>query len=157
MGQIDTGAGIGEKFLIHSVSSPGIVIILCLDRALVPGFIAAVADIGSLLYLFAGFPFKTRTDIVASMAGTAEGITEDELAAGIGLPAVVAMDAEVVGIVKTAPVPCIYNAMLPNLLGDGGRIFAEIFGNFPKGFPFVKRLLNVLAVSQRKMFVIARY
>lgn len=139
------------------MSSPGIVIILCLDCALVPGFIAAIADIRSFLYLFAGFPFKTRTDIVTSMAGAADGITEDELAAGIGLPAVVAMDAEVVGIVKTAPVPCIYNAVLRNLLGDGGRVFAEIFGDFPKGFPFVKRLLNVLAVSQRKVFVIARY
>lgn len=84
------------------------------------------------------------------MAGAAEGITEDEPAAGIRLPAVAAMDAEVVGIVKTAPVPCIYNAELRNLLGNGGRVFAETFGDFPKGFPFVKRLLNVLAVSQRK-------
>ena len=116
----------------------GIVIILCLDRALVSGPITAITDIRSLLYLLAGFPFKTWADIVTSMAGTAKGITDDELVAGVGLLTAETVDAEVVGIVKTAPVPCVYNAVLPNLFGDSGRVFAEIFGDFPKGFPFIQ-------------------
>lgn len=122
-----------------------------------PGPVAAIADIRSLLDLPAGFPFKTRADIVTSMAGAAKGVTDDEFTAGIDLLAVVTVNAEVIGVIKTAPVPGVSNAVFPNLFGDGGRIFAQVFGNFPKGFPFVQRLLNVLAVSQRKVFVIARY
>lgn len=154
--QVNTGTGIREKFLIHSVCGVSIIIILCLDGALVPGLITAIADIRSLLYLPAGFPFKPRADIVAPMAGTAKSIADNKLVAGVGLFTMVAMDTEVVGIVKTAPVPCVYNTMFPNLFGDGGGIFAEIFGNFSEGFPFIKRFFNVLAVSQRKMFVVTR-
>ena len=47
------------EFLIHSVSRPGIVIILCLDCALASGLIAAIADIGGFLHAFAGFPLTS--------------------------------------------------------------------------------------------------
>ena len=142
--------------MIHSVCGTGIVIILSLNRTLVSLLITAIADIRSFLYLLAGLSFKARADVVASTAGTAKGITDDELVASVGLLTTEAMDTKVVGIVKTAPVPCVYNTMLPNLFGDSGRIFAEIFGNFPKGFAFIKRFFNVLSVSQRKMFVVTR-
>ena len=99
----------------------GIVIILSLNRTLVSLLITAIADIRSFLNLLAGFSFKAGADVVASMAGTAKGITDDELVASVGLLTTEAMETKVVGIVKTAPVPSVYNTMLPNLFGDSGK------------------------------------
>ena len=84
-----------------------------------PWFTAAIADVRSLFYLTAVFAFKTAADVVAAMAGTAQSVTDDQLVTGIRFPASVSVDTEVVGIIKTSAVPCVNNAVLPNLFGDG--------------------------------------
>ena len=97
----------------------GVVVILRLDRTLVSGFGTAVADERSFFYSRAMFPFETATNAVAAMTGAASGITDDQLVAGICLFAGEPVDAEVVRVVETAPVPRIDTAMLPDFSGDG--------------------------------------
>ena len=69
--EINSGAGRGKKFLIMSLGGFGIVIILCMDGAFMPWFIAAIADKRSLLDLAAVLPFKFRADVITSVAGAA--------------------------------------------------------------------------------------
>ena len=65
------------------------------------------------------FAFKTAADVVAAVAGTAEGIADDQLVTGIRFPAFVSVDTEVVGIIKTPAVEGVNNTVFPNLFGDG--------------------------------------
>lgn len=108
-----------KEFFVVTVGGFGIVIIFGLYGTHVPWFTAAIADIGSILNLAAVFPFKAAADIVAAMAGAAQGVTDDQLTAGVGFPASVPVDTEVVGIVKTAVVPRVHNAVFSNLFEDG--------------------------------------
>ena len=84
-----------------------------------PRFAATVADVRSLFNLTAVFAFKADADVVAAVAGAAQGITDDQLVTGIRFPASVSVNTEVVGVIKTAVVPCINNAVFPDLFGDG--------------------------------------
>ena len=84
-----------------------------------PRLTAAIADVRSLFYLVTEFTFKAAADAVATMAGTAQSVTDNQLAAGIRFPASVSVDAEVVGIIKTPAVEGVNNAVFPNLFGDG--------------------------------------
>lgn len=95
----------GKAFRIHPVGRNGIVIILGGDGAFVPGLVTAIADIRSLMDPSALFPFKITAGCIASTAGAARDVTEKESLTGIGFPAPEAMDAEVVRVIKTAPVP----------------------------------------------------
>ena len=79
-----------------------------------PRFTAAIADVGGLFYLVTVLALKTAADAVATMAGTAQSVTDNQLAAGIRFPASVSVDAEVVGIVKASVVPCVDSAVVPN-------------------------------------------
>jgi len=118
---------------------------------------AAVTDIGSPFDPAAVFRFKIRTDIVADVAGTAQGVTDNQLPAGVLFPAFESADTEVIGIIKTAPVPCINNAVAQDLFRDGGGILAEILCDLTKGKLAVKRLFNKLPVFQGKMFMVSGY
>lgn len=97
-------------------------------------FITAIADIRSFLYLSAGLPFKTGVDIVTFMVGAVKCIIDEEFVVDIGLFTMVAMDAEVVGIVKTASVSGIYNEVFSDRIEDGRRCFAERVGYFLEGY-----------------------
>ncbi len=91
--------------------------------------IASVADIGSPIQTITAFRLKARTDLVALVAGTAGRITDDQLVAGVFLLAPETMDAEVVRVVKTAPIPGVDLSVATDLLRDRGRILAEITCN----------------------------
>lgn len=49
--------------------------------------------------------------MITLVAGTVQGITEDDLVTGISFLTVEPVDAEVIGIVEAAPVPSILNAV----------------------------------------------
>ena len=156
-GKINTGSGIGKQFLILSLGRFSIVIVFCVDRASVPWLLTAIADIGSFLNMRTVFPLKAWTDVVASVTGTAESVANDHLSAGIGLFAVVAVDTEVIGVIKAAPVPGIHNSAFPDFFGDRGGIFAEETGNLAKRLMVVKSLFNIFTVFEGKMFFVSRY
>ncbi len=80
----------------------GIVIVFGLYGTGMPWLTAAIADVRGLFYLVTVFPFKTAADAVAAMAGTAQSVTDNQLVAGIGFPAFVFVDTEVVWLCRTS-------------------------------------------------------
>ena len=135
----------------------GVVVVLCLDRTLVPCLWAAIADKRRLFDPLAVFPLKITADVVAAMTGPASGVTDEELVAGVCLSAGKSVDAEVVRIVETSAVPGIDGAVFPDFSGDSGRILAEVFCNVPEGLSFIQAFFDVRSVFKRKVFVISRY
>lgn len=85
---------------------------------------AAITDKGSLVKPAAGFFLKPGAHYVTFMAGTAQGITDDDLLTYICLFAVESVDTKVIRIIKAFLVPDVLDAMQFDLLGDGGGIFA---------------------------------
>lgn len=63
------------------------------------------------------------------MAGAALRIADNQLAAGVFLFTMIAMDAEVIRVVKAASVPGIDLSVPKDFLGNGSRILTEITGN----------------------------
>lgn len=104
----------------------GIVIILSGDRAFVPGLVTAVADIRSLINPSALFPFKITAENITAAAGVARDVTEEDLLTGIDFPTPEAMDAKVVRVIRTAPVLGVWYPVFKDLIGNVGRVFAEI-------------------------------
>ena len=84
-------------------------IVIIFDRylALITGYRAAITDKRGFVYMTAFLALKAVTYIVAYMTGAAVSVTDDELAAGIRFFTAEPVDAEVIGIGKTAPVPCV--------------------------------------------------
>ena len=77
--------------------------------------------------------------------------------ADVGSFAPKAMNAEVVGVGKTALIPGIGAAVKAHLFGDGGRIFAKELGDVLERETLVKGFLDVYPVIQRKVFLVTRY
>lgn len=140
---------------VMSVRRGGIVVILGMDRASVPGLVAAVAHERGLFNPWAAFPFETRADAVALMARSAQGVANDELAAGVGFLTAVTVNAEVIRIVEAAAVPGVNGSVFPDLPGNGGRILAEVPGDFAERSAFVEGLFDELPVIESKMLVVA--
>ena len=85
-----------------------------MDRTAMTFFLTSIADIWCFLDLPAGFPFKAGAYTVAFMAGTAEGIADDQLATCVRFFTVIPVDTEVVRIVETSSVPRIYDPAFPD-------------------------------------------
>ena len=81
-----------------------------------PGLITAVADIGRVFHPLTAFAFETGTDAVAFVAGTALCITDDQLVTGIRLFAAIAMNTEIIRVIKAAPVPGIDSSVPKDFL-----------------------------------------
>lgn len=128
----DTGAGIRKEFPVLSVSEFSIIAVFVGNGTVVYGFRASIADIGRLIEAVTAFPYKVRAGLVAGGTGSTFYITEDELAAHIRFPAVIAVDAEVMGIIENAFMVPVAEAVGSDLLGDGSRILTEIFGDLLK-------------------------
>ena len=155
--QADAGTGILQTFPVLSVSKLSIIAVLMSDGAVVnrPG--TAVADIRSLIKPAAAFPAEVRTGLVAGRTGGAFAAAQDNPAAYIGLSAVIAVYAEVVGIEKSAFVVPVAEAVVSDLFGDGGRIFAEESGDILKGASLVQGSFDVPAVIKGEMFLVSWY
>ena len=74
--------------------------------------VASIADERGFLYFLAGFLFKAGTYRVAFETGTAIGITDDYLIAGIHLFTVKTVYAEVVRVIEAAFVVCIRDTVV---------------------------------------------
>ena len=133
LGQGDAGTGLLQTFPILSVSELSVIAVLMGDGAVAGRLGAAVADIRGLIKPVAAFPAEVRAGLVTGRAGGTFDVTQNDLAAYIGLSAVIAVYAEVVGIVKSAFVVPVAEAVVSDLFGDGGRILAEESGDVLKG------------------------
>lgn len=142
-GQVNAGSGGCTEFFVKPLCSFGVIIIFGLYGAFVPWFFTAIANERSLLNPAAMFPFKTAADIVAFVAGSAFGIANDKLSAGICLLAMVAVSTKIIGVNKTAAVPCIDGSVPPYFFRDRGRVFAEIFGDLTERLSFIKAIFNI--------------
>ena len=60
----------------------------------------------------------------------------------------VTVNAEVVGVIETSPVPGVYNPVAPDLFGDGGRILAKVLCYFAEGLSLIEASLDVDSVFQ---------
>ena len=116
---------------------------------------ASVADVRGPVKAGAAFPLKVRAGLVAGGAGGALHAAEDDLAADVGLPAVITVDAEVVGIVEGALVVPVGEAVGPDFLGDGGRILAQEPCDILERSSLIQFIFNVDTVIKGKMFLVA--
>jgi hypothetical protein len=119
------------------VGSGGIVVILERDRACMYGLITSITDKRCFANASALFKFKAVTNFITGMAGAAKGITENEFFTSVFLATLKPVDAKVVWIIKTTPVPRICNSVFKHLIRNGRWIFAEVFGDRSEGFIFV--------------------
>ena len=129
---VDTRAGIMKTLPVFPVSKPCIITVFMGDGTVVYGFGTSVTDIGSLVKTAAALLYKVRAGLVAGRTGGAFHLTEDDLMTHICLSAMVAVDTEVMGVIKGAFMIPVTKAVGPDLLGDGGRVFTEIFGDLLK-------------------------
>ena len=154
--KVDALPGRRAELLVKALCDLGVVVILGLYGAEVPGPVAAVADVGCAVDPVAAFPFKAFADGIALMAGTARGIADDDLVAGIHLFTTKAVDAEVIRVVEASPVPDVDTPVKADLFGDRGRILAEEAGNIPEGQAGIEAVLDVEPVMDSKVFVVSR-
>ena len=96
------------------------------DGAMIYGFRASITDIRCPIETDTAFSYKVRTGLVTGRTGSALHIAEDDLTAYIGLPAAVAVDTEVVGVIESAFMVPVTEPVCPDLFGDGGRVFAQV-------------------------------
>lgn len=111
-------------------------------------YAVAIAYERCLLNLTAMFPFKTAANVVAFVAGSAFGITDDKLSAGIDLFSVEAVGTKIIRVIKTASVPCIDGSVPPYFFGNSRGIFAEIFGDLMERLSLIKAIFNIDPVIQ---------
>lgn len=117
----------------------------------------AITHIRSVLNLSALFLLKAGTDVVAFEAGATVSVTDNDFAASIHLFTVIAMDAEVMGIVKAPAMEGVYDPMIPDLFRDSRGIFAEVLGNLTERFLFIKGFFDVLPILECQVFMVSRY
>lgn len=156
-GHVDSVSAAGKKFTVFPVSKTGIIDILMCDGAFVECLVAAVTDIWGFIQAYAPFPDKIPAGLVASRAGSTFDAAEDDLAAGIGFVAVVSMDTEVFGIIKSAFVVPVAEAVFFYLFRDGGRILAQEAADVLERHPLRKCFLNVKPVFEGEVFLVSRY
>lgn len=98
--------------------------------------VATIADIRGFIKSATAFPLKIGAGLVKGRARSAFDTADENLPTGIGLFAVIAMDAEV--------------------FRDGSRIFAQVFSHIFEGTAFIQGVFNVYTVFKGKMFLVAR-
>lgn len=116
--------------------------------------IAAIADIRGFVQSVIAFLFKIGACLVTGGAGSAFDTTENDLATGIGFSAVITVDTEVLGIVKSTLMILVRKTMCFHFFRDGSRIFAQVFGNVLEGRAFIQRVFNMYTVFKGKMFLV---
>lgn len=150
-------SGRGEGFFVFTVCKTGIVYILVCDGAFMDRLVTAIADIRSFIQTVTAFADKIPASLVAGRTGGAFDATKDDPATNICLPAVISVDAEVVGIVESTLVKPVAEPVLFDLFRNGRGIFTEEACNVFKGRSSRKRFFNKKPVLQGEVFVIARY
>ena len=100
-GHVNTCSRIPEFFPVFPVSEPGVIRVFVGNRAVIDFFRTAVADIGSPVKPYAVLFFKVSAGLVAGRTGCAFDSAQDNLSAGVSLLTVIAVDAEVFGIIES--------------------------------------------------------
>lgn len=99
---------------------------------------------------------KILTGLIASGAGGTFHTAQDDLAAGIGLSAVIAVDAEILSIIKDAFMIPVRETVSLNLFGDSGGVLAQEPRDNLKRSTFVQFVFNIDTVIECEMFLVAR-
>ena len=94
---------------------------------------ASIANIRSLVQTTASFLFKVFASLVACRTGSTFHTAKNDFAAGIGFLTMIAMDTEVLSIIKSTLVIPVRQPLSLCLFLDGGRILTQELGNILKG------------------------
>lgn len=119
---VNSGAWVAEFFTVLPVRKSGIIFIFVCDSTVVDFLVATIADIRGFIKSAAAFPLKIGAGLVAGRARSAFDTTNENLSTGIGLFAVIAMDAEVLCIVKSTFIVPVRQTMCLDFFRDGSRI-----------------------------------
>ena len=118
------------------------------------GFLTAVADVGSPVETAALLFDERMTHLIAFDAGSAFRVAEDDLTADIGLTTAKASGTEIMRVVEDPFGVHIIHPVEPDLFGDRSGIFTEESGDVLKGTSLLQRILDILSVSEGKVFLI---
>ena len=127
------------------------------NSAVVDLFGASVADIRGFVQASTAFFFEVLAGLIAGGARSAFDTAEDDLAADIGLFAVIPMDTEILSIIKGAFVIPVRQAMGLYFLGNSRGILAQETSDILKGSAFVKLVFDVDTVLEGKVFLVTGY
>lgn len=153
-GEIDSLSGRRAKFLIFMLCKAGIVNIFMGNGTAAEGFPTTVADAGSPVETSALLFDKRRTHLTTFDAGSAFRVTEDDLTANIGFTTAEASGTEVVRVVENPSGMYIIHPVEPDLFGDGIGGLTKESGDVFKRTSLLQRILDILSVSESKMFLI---
>lgn len=148
LGHTDTGTGLFKAFPIFAVSKSGIVSVLMCDGTVGNLLVTAIADIRSFIEPAAAFLFKIGTGLVAGRTGSTLDTTKKNLPTGVCLFAMVTVHTKVFGIVKSAFVIPVGQAVCLHLFGDGSGILTEEACDILKRSTFGKLILDVNTIIQ---------
>ena len=115
---VETGTRIRQGGAICPIGILGEIVVFVSNGAFMLWFVAAITDIGCFIKPLTLLLFKVFTGLVTCGAGCAFNTTNNNLAAGICLPAVITMNAEVLSIVEAASVKPIRPTPIPYFFGD---------------------------------------
>ena len=96
------------------------------------------------------FTLKIRAGFITGRTGSTFDATQKDLAASIGILTIIAMDAEVFGIVKSTFMISIRKAVCFDLFRYGSRVYTQVFGDIFKGIAFTQGILDVDTVFKGK-------
>ena len=155
LGDVNAGPCTDQLIPVFSVSKKGIVSVFTCNGTAVDLFFTAIADMGCSDKPAAFFHDIVFACLVACWTGSTFDAADQDLLAGIRLLAVIPMDTEVMGIVKSAFVVPVGKSVFFYLPGDGGGILTQIPGDLFEGKPFIQGLFNKEPVLKGKVFVVA--
>ena len=147
-GHADARTGLFKAFPIFAVSKPGIVSVFVCNGTVGNLFLTAITDIRSFIKPVTAFLFKVRAGLVAGRTGSTLDTAKKDFSTGIGLFAMVTVDAKIFGIIKGAFVIPVGQAVCFHLFGDGSGILTEEACDILKGSTFGKFILDVDTIIQ---------
>ena len=150
LGYVDAGSGFREYSVVMAVCSDGLVKIPFLPALCF--FMASIADKRGPLDRPAALFHEMVTVPVAGMAGTALFSAGDSSVADIPQTAGCAESTLVRG---SEIIVFLKDAVLLNLFGNGGWIFAEILCDLAKRHVLIERSLDKYSVLSGQMFLVS--
>ena len=99
---VDATTGNLKLFKVFSVGCSGIVCIFVSDCTVIDPLRASIANVRRFVQTAATFLFEVFAGLVTCRTGSTFHTAKNDLAAGIGFLAMIAMDTEVLGIIKGA-------------------------------------------------------
>ena len=117
-------------------------------------FVTAVADIRRFFQSVTEFFLKIFASLIAGGTRGTFDATQDDFSAGIGLPAVITVDTEVLCIIKGGLMKPVRETVGIDLFRDRGRVLAKKPGDMLKGSAFIQLIFNINTVMKSKVFLV---